>query len=238
MGKTQLLPDKCRILSGSVLKLIAIISMLIDHVGGHLVPRSIVLFSISGYNLTLQYVMRSIGRLAFPIFAFLLIEGLIHTHNRIKYGASLLICAFISEIPWDLLHYGKFFELQKGQNVFFTLFIGFLALCIAEALKNHPLFAALSLIAIGIAVPFLVTDFGVKGYLFIVLLYALKENEVFRILPAFLLNNFVFSMLAFLPISMYNGKRGFVKGAVLKYAFYLFYPVHLLVIYLIKINIS
>ena len=76
MMKQRLFPDKMKILSGSVLKLIAVITMLIDHIGRHFVDHSIVLFHLAGHTLTLKYAMYLIGRTAFPIFCFLLIEGL------------------------------------------------------------------------------------------------------------------------------------------------------------------
>ena len=83
---------------------------------------------------------------------------------------------------------------------------------------------------------YLNADYWVQGFAFIILLYALREQKLLRIFTAFLLNNFRFVMLAFLPIALYNGKRGFIRGAFLKYLFYLIYPLHIFIIYLIKLN--
>ena len=78
-----LIPGKYRVLSGSALKLIAVVTMLIDHIGFALLSQNpIVLFSAFGYSVTLYSIARSIGRIAFPIFAFLLVEGFLHTRNR------------------------------------------------------------------------------------------------------------------------------------------------------------
>ena len=216
-----------------MIKLIAMLTMLIDHTASFTIPRSYVLFTIGGHNIILYSVMRMIGRIAFPLFAFLLVEGFIHTRNRVRYGASLIICAFISEIPWDLVHSGKMFN--SDNNVFFTLALGYLGICAVEHLKSRPFFQLFALLALAAVTLLLKPDYSIRGYIFIILLYALREHEVLRILPSFILNLFIYAIPAFVPISFYNGKRGFIKGSVLKYAFYAFYPIHLLVFYFIRL---
>ena len=186
-----------KVLSGSALKLLAVVTMLIDHIASHLMTADVVLFSVLGHNVRLYPLLRGVGRMAFPLFAFLLVEGFVHTHSRQKYGLNLLVFTLLSEVPWDLLHHGVWFSF-KSQSVFVTLLLGFA---------------------------------------FILLLYALREHEVLRILSAFVLNMQWWSLLAFVPISLYNGKRGFIHGKVLKYAFYAFYPLHMLVLYLFKFQI-
>ena len=120
-----------KILSGSALKVIAVISMTIDHVA---------LYVLAGYlsmqDVWLYDVLRGIGRLAFPIFAFLVIEGFYHTHNILKYMATLLIFAIVSEIPWYLLgQYGS-------HNVLFTLLLGLIAVYLTDKISKNswPLF--------------------------------------------------------------------------------------------------
>lgn len=234
MPSYRFLPNKMRILSGSALKLIAVITMLIDHIASHLVPKTWVLFSVFGIDVTLYRAMRNIGRWAFPIFCILMIEGFLHTRNRVRYGGSLLLFALLSEIPWNLVHSGTW--LYAGQNIFFTLFLGYLGICAMEYLP-HFLLKMGALAALAAASVVLRVDYSVAGYAFIVLLYALRENELARPLTAFLLTNHWWTLSAFIPISLYNGKRGFVKNPVLKYAFYVFYPLHLFVIYLIKFRV-
>ena len=235
MEKQKLLPDRAKILSGSALKVIAVVTMLIDHVGSHLTSRSYVLLTVAGNSIRLYPIMRIIGRIAFPLFAFLLVEGFVHTRNRVRYGLSLFICALISEIPWNLVHGGKL--LYGGQNVFFTLTVGFLGLCVIEYFKGRPILQAATLIGLAVFVTLLRCDYSIHGYAFIILLYALRNHEILRIFSSFALQNHWYVLMAFLPISLYNGKRGFIKGSVLKYAFYLFYPAHLLIIYLIKYKV-
>lgn len=226
MIRQDFIPDRFRVLSGSALKLIAVVSMIIDHVGCHLVDQSIVLLQAGAYRLTLYRLMRDLGRFAFPIFCFLLIEGFLHTRSKTRYGASLAILAVISEIPYDLEHNGTL--LYPKQNVFFTLLLGYIGLCAIARFREKPLFAFLSLLELLVVCYYLNADYWVQGFAFIILLYALREQKLLKIFTAFLLNNFRFVLLAFLPISLYNGKRGFIRGAFLKYLFYLIYPVHIL----------
>ena len=91
------------------LKCIAIITMLIDHIGAVLFPE----------NLVLRYI----GRISFPIFCFLLAEGFYHTKNVKKYMMRLAVFAVLSEIPYDLAFRNTYIEFTR-QNVFFTLLIG------------------------------------------------------------------------------------------------------------------
>ena len=78
-------------------------------------------------------------------------------------------------------------------------------------------------------------DYGMSGYCFIVFMYALRERELLRaVIGCGFLSSRWKAGLAFIPIALYNGKRGFIRGPVAKYFFYLFYPLHLLALYLIK----
>ena len=119
------LPERFRVLSGSALKLIAIILMLIDHTGVMILynypPANAILFSFGGVDYSWYRIFRDIGRAAFPIFCFLLVEGFLHTHNRRKYGRNLFLFACISEIPWNFM-FTNTWRYEK-QNVFFTLFL-------------------------------------------------------------------------------------------------------------------
>lgn len=232
----SIVPTKYRVLSGSWLKVIAVITMLIDHVASVLLRNhQVFLFSLFGRAITLYEIMRTIGRIAFPLFAFLLVEGFIHTSNRKKYGANLLAFAFISEIPWNLEHTGKLF--YSSQNVFFTLFFGFIGLCILENCKGKK---QVGYILITLA-PTLIfrADYGCIGFGFILMLYLLRENRLLQtVIGCCSLSTTWKSGLAFIPINLYNGKRGFIKGKFMKYAFYAIYPVHMMILYLIKFGLG
>ena len=111
-------------LSGSALKVIALVSMVADHCAYYLMEHGTHLYEI----------MRCFGRIAFPVFAFLIAEGFRHTRNRMKYFLQLLGFAVISELLWYLLN-----GADGTHNVLFTLALGVMALAAFETLKKHPL---------------------------------------------------------------------------------------------------
>ena len=228
-------------ISGSLLKLIACASMLVDHTASH-VFRGMdwayyVFFQIGHLEITPYFIMRDvIGRWAFPLFAFLIVEGFLHTHDRKRYGMNLFVFALISEIPCNLVHANKLF--WSGQNVFFTLLLGYLGLCVIERYKEDLMKLAMYMIPLFLLSIVLRCDYGCAGFGFILLIYLLRENKLLMsIVGTGALPNTFFAGMAFIPIWFYNGERGFVKGVVWKYAFYAFYPVHLLILYFIKLHI-
>lgn len=232
--QTPVIAKKYKILSGSMLKLIAVLAMLTDHVAAFVLvyyKSALTPFiSIGSHELSLYRLMRIAGRIAFPIFCFLLVEGFLYTSDRRRYGRNLLIFAFISEVPWNLLHSGSLF--YSGQNVFFTLFLGYLGLCVIEkygACRKKQLVYLLLLMA---AAVLLDADYGVRGYGFIIMMYALRNMKIVRaVVGSCFLPSTYYAGVAFVPIALYNEKRGFVKGNIAKYAFYAFYPLHMLILY-------
>lgn len=139
-------------ISGSTIKIIAIVAMLIDHVAAAWITRILMVGGMADLNgqdleasrsfmanygglYALMMVMRLIGRLGFPIFCFLLVEGFGKTRNRAKYAMRLGIFALISEVPFDLALTGSFWHLGY-QNVYFTLLIGMLLLCSLDYLSK------------------------------------------------------------------------------------------------------
>ena len=228
------IPEKYKILSGSVLKCIALFTMIVDHVGLHLLRNSgIVLMHTSAGPLELFTLMRKVGRLAFPIYCFLLVEGFLHTHDRRKYGLNLLAFALISEIPWNLEHTGALH--CSSQNVFFTLFLGYAGMCCIEELKERPLEQLISLIALVLVAMNLNADYGIGGFAFILVMYLLREQKILQAIVGTCIESGGWAAgLAFIPINLYNGRRGFIQGKAMKYLFYAAYPVHILIIYLIK----
>ena len=119
----SIFPARFQILSGSMLKLLACIAMLIDHTGAiilsHYPPALTELFYINGKGITFYRIVRDIGRCAFPIFCFLIVEGFLHTHDRRKYGRNLLLFAIISEIPWNFMFANTWYYADN--RMFFLL---------------------------------------------------------------------------------------------------------------------
>ena len=223
VAERQIIPERWKILSGSALKCIALVTMIIDH-------STYVLLTKGTHVYT---VLRAVGRFAFPIYCFLITEGFLHTRDRKKYGFRLFLFALISEIPWNLMNSGAL--KYAKQNVFFTLLLGYLGLCALEYFRDRPRDRLYALLALFLAAVFLKADYGAAGYGFIVLLYILRDQKILQAaLGSCFLSGSWKAALAFIPINLYNGERGFIRSTWLKYVFYIVYPIHMLILYLIR----
>lgn len=234
-----------KFISGSQLKWIAIITMFLDHTAKIISFQPPIIAAVpyestneSFYEATqgIFTIFTTLGRLAFPIFCFLLVEGFIHTSNRNKYAYRLLIFAFLSQIPYSLAFSQQLLDFRK-LNVFFTLLIGFLVVMGLDKFKKFSfknVFYSIGIVALGVELAeWLQTDYGGNiGVLLIVALYLLRYNLVYKSLVGSLiiLQNSFFGIFSFFILSFYNGER----GKQWKYFFYLFYPVHLLLLVGIK----
>ena len=253
-------------ISGSTLKMIAIVTMLIDHIGAAVLARLLMVNGLGELDQTntdaiMQWlsangalygtytVMRMIGRVAFPIFCFLLVEGFLHTHDVKKYAMRLGLFALLSEIPFDLAFSSKILEFNY-QNVFFTLFIGLLTMIAYRAVEEKEewgqawkVILYILIVAAGMALAyFLKTDYGI-GYRWefkknvnvrlvfcIMVLYIFRKKKMWQLIAG--CASFIWetpALFGFIPIAFYNGTRGWK----MKYFFYIFYPAHLLILYLL-----
>lgn len=232
--------------TGSTLKTFAILIMLIDHIGAALVgplrsSLSQTMPKLADILRTLYPHMRNIGRLAFPIFCFLLVEGFLHTSNAARYAKRLFLFALISEIPFDFALSNSLFAYNHN-NVYFTLLIGLLVMMGVSYFETktpcHPaeryfnLCMQILIAAAGLyAAKYLHTDYGFKGVFLIEVLYFLKsDRKVQAIFGAIAISWEATAPLAFIPIWFYNGER----GRQMKYFFYWFYPVHLIILGFLK----
>lgn len=212
-----------------VLKIIGLITMFLDHYQ----------FMIGGSE-----VLRIIGRVAFPIFAFTLSEGYVHTRNLKKYLLRIFCFAVGIQILFILFGYGSIV------NIFFTLFFGLVAIYILNLKKDlvkEPFMKVIKVILIaGILylAQVLQLDYGAYGILLIMIFNAFR-NDKLKILMSFLVLNMfniifpnvfqiidtqIFSLISLIFIFMYNGE----KGRSIRYFFYLFYPVHFFILGVIK----
>ncbi|MGN0368482.1 MAG: TraX family protein [Wujia sp.] len=242
-------------MSGSTLKLLAMGSMLIDHIGATIVERQMLRnpsnFAPDGTLelnaiVILYFVMRIIGRLAFPIFIFLLVEGYSHTRNPRRYIVRLLLFAGISEIPFDLAFRISSRKARQGvwidtsaQNVFFTLAIGLAAIHMIKQVQERygkkGKSIAIQMVVIvltALLAELLHTDYAAAGVLAIIVAYYTKELSVRQRTIFFCIPLVIASPLEVAAVvdscffRRYNGTR----GLSLKWVFYLFYPLHLLVL--------
>ena len=227
------------------LKTIALVAMLIDH-------------SAVAFLDTFPFWFRAVGRLAYPIFAYLLAEGFRHTKAPEKFLMRLLVFALISEIPYDLVM-GNVVNFAANTNIFYTLFLGGMAICLYERFKERRGWQTMAVLAAilptAILAEILSADYGGMGVLFIFTMYAIKPMTLrLTAMGAFTLTQFIplvmahslsiaakseyllmipFALVTVGLIAMYNGER----GRKAKWLFYWAYPAHLAVLALIRVMI-
>ena len=232
-------------MSAYILKLIAIITMTIDHSS----------YLIYGANLSW---MNYIGRIAFPIFAFQISEGYTHTKNLKKYFSRLILFALISELPYAWFSYAFFSGIKL--NIIFTLIVGLSSIYIydllvqkgkktkKESISSYKLLGVMIAVFLGLLADGIGLDYGFYGVFLIFTFYTLRNNTILKnlgiiiltfvyYLPTLMVANFslsiivlaIFSLIPLIFINLYNGK----KGKNFKLLFYIFYPMHLFVLCLI-----
>jgi len=228
--------------SGFALKYIALITMTLDHIAAVLLP----------YDSSLYTAFRGIGRIAFPLYCFLLVEGYLHTSNKKAYAGRLFLFAILSEIPFDtaLFHFPLVTvpsALFSHQNVFFTLTAAFLAMWLMDYYWFKTRWTGFAWLAVlGFIAELLHFDYGLTGVLVVMILFICTKYRpdippIFRalltVLPLFSPYSVSGICVVFAAPFMifYNGQKGsplpgdrYFPGA--KYLFYLYYPVHLLII--------
>lgn len=215
---------KDRGLNGNQLKWLAMLTMITDHTGAVLFP---------------QYrVLRIIGRMAFPIYCFLLVQGYLHTRNIWKYEGRLVLFALISEPCFDMAFFGKWYE-PANQNIFWTLAIGLLLMELCSIGKKHdwnltPVFLILAILAAWCWN----TDYNWTGILLIFCFYQASKwggkKEKLMQLASQCVFHFVcwggiqcYGILSTPLLWLYNQKPGSRTG---KYLYYGIYPIHLLLL--------
>ncbi len=217
-----------------VIKIIACMSMVLDHVK-YAIPE------------TTCFATKYLGRIAFPLFAFLAAEGYCHTSNLKKYYQRLILFALISQIPFMLFRslVGNWLML----SIMFTLLLGLIAITIFDKLgKKYNVSIPLVILVIYLG-KLLCVDYSYYGVTAVFVLYVCRNRKILRILIFALLNliyyyprltvyysvsNVISYVCATLPVFLllvYNGKL----GRKTKYIYYIFYPAHMLILYIIHV---
>lgn len=184
----------------------------------------------------LSYIFHIVGRMAMPIYLFLLSEGLTHTKNIYRYCFRILLFALISEVPFDLAFCDAPF-FRGSQNVLFTLFFALVAMAAIEKCENRLYISVPVVIACCLAAYFLKTDYSFRGVIMGCIMVLFKKKRDLSVFLCGIFESLAFklselpSLLSILPLHFYNGR----KGADIKYLFYAFYPAHLILICLIKL---
>ena len=217
-------------ISSAVLQIIAIITMTIDHLG-------LYLFDNNPF-------MRIIGRLAFPLFAFMVAEGFRHTHSWQRYSLRILIASIVTQIIFYFAHIAL--GIEYSHNVLFTLNFALIAL----ALVKYSGFFFIAIPILGLIASVLNCEYGVFGVFLVVGFYyanmLFMDNVVARVGAQFLLlcammlslaqyNNWptqAFAIFAIVPIALYSGKKGHRLPKLFGYGYY---PLHLLIIFILAL---
>lgn len=231
-------------LNGNQLKLIAVLSMVADHIGYTLYCGILgaTLESAPDYPVIyrLYLVSRLLGRIAFPIFAYLLVEGFFHTHSRKQYILRMGFFALISEIPFNLFLSGSL-SYPRHQNVFFTFLIGLCMMAVMDEIRRRIFGEAglvlqlLAVIAASGLAWVLCVDYQFYGIMLIAIFYWFYGSPGRQCLLGLVWQvncetewiSRAGLLFSFLLLYLHNGERGKRKFG---YLFYLFYPVHLLVL--------
>lgn len=246
-------------INGFTLKMVAVVSMFIDHfaatvLAGMLRNASPDRFWFVSDNWQafhdVYQVMRGIGRFAFPIYCFLIVEGFMHTRSVAKYAARLFVFALLSEIPFDLAFRHTLWDFSYN-NVFLTLVIGLVVIwglrwcsehilcvqpdgtiCYGRLLFRGILNMIFIFAGMTIAEFLLHTDYGAAGIIAIVVMYLLRRHPKSAVAATVILLAILSSELEIvaLPVVLFIAYYNGTRGRQLKYFFYAFYPVHLLVL--------
>lgn len=213
-------------MSAFTLKLSALVTMIIDHVGAIFFPQFIWL--------------RYIGRLSMPIYAFLLVQGYMHTRNFNRYALRMGIFALLSEVPYDLLFQGTWLEFQR-QNILFTFLTALFVMKLLDAsAKSRNIFMFIGAVILTILPYFLHFSYDVYGVLTVLCFYLFQKYRGIDAVAFSALTygqytqdgntTQLYAIAAAIPVLLYNGKRGTLS---LKYFFYISYPAHMLLLYAI-----
>lgn len=226
---------KFQVLNGAQLKYIAFLSMLIDHVNNSLITPFL---DGKGFLLHLSNLFSILGRIAFPLFIFFVVEGFFKTRNRKKYFLTLLIFGFITEIPFDIFTSKTIYQ-PNWNNIMFTLALCLLTIWIIDSIKdkikNKVLWYIVSIIIVvifGFISMELSLDYDYHAIVIAYIYYIFYDKPLIGAGLGYLsVLKELYSFLGFGMTLTYNGER----GKQYKWLNYLFYPVHMLILGLIRI---
>lgn len=232
---------RLQFLSGAQLKLIAIFSMLVDHINKAIIYPNLV--SNKGFLATLSNIFDIVGRIAFPLFCFMVVEGFFKTHSRKKYLINLLVFGVISEVPFDMFTTASYFN-KNWNNVMFTLALVLVTIWIIDTLKekmkNRPkvlwFIVSFVIVAVMSTVSMLLAlDYEHHAILIGYFFYLFYGMPLFAI-PFGYASMYTepWALLGFGLTLTYNGKRGKQN----KMLGYWFYPVHLLILGILRLYLG
>lgn len=178
-----------------------------------------------------------LGRIAFPIFAFMIVEGFFKTKSRWKYLRNLLVFAAISEIPYDMFQSAVFINTWS-QNILWGLALGLFTIMVIDKLKEkiikRPLriFVSIFIVTLSSLGSMLISaDYEYYAIIIIYIYYLFYDKRLLASgLSYLVIIKEIYAILGFATVLLYNGE----KGKQNKIFNYLFYPVHLLILGIIR----
>lgn len=229
---------KFQFFSGAQLKYLAFISMLIDHVNNAIVTP---MLDGGGFLLYLSNIFSILGRIAFPIFIFFIVEGFFKTSNRKKYLITLLIFGVISEVPFDMFTSKTFFD-PHWNNMMFTLALCLITIWIIDSIKNKldnkVLWYVISIIIVilfGFLAMQLSLDYDYHAIVVAYFFYIFYDKPILGAGLGYLsIIKELYSFLGFGMTLTYNGER----GRQYKWLNYFFYPVHILILGILRFYLN
>ena len=229
---------RIEIFSGAQLKYIAFISMLIDHVNNALITP---MLDGSGFLLYLSNIFSILGRIAFPIFVFFIVEGFFKTKSRKKYLLTLIVFGIISEVPFDMFTSKTLFN-PYWNNIMFTLALCLITIWIIDALKkkikSKALWYTVSIIIVifsGLSAMGLSLDYDYHAVVAAYIFYIFYDKPLIGAGLGYLsIIKEIYSVFGFGLTLTYNGKR----GKQYKWINYLFYPVHILILGILRFYLN
>ena len=225
---------KFQIFNGAQLKYLAFLSMLIDHANNALLTP---MLNGEGFLLHLSNLFSILGRIAFPIFVFFIVEGFFKTRSRKRYLTTLLIFGVISEVPFDMFTSKVFFD-PYWNNMMFTLALCLIAIwsidSLKEKLSNQVAWYVVSIILVilfGLLAMGLSLDYDYHAIIVAYLFYVFYNRPLLGATLGYQsIIKELYSFLGFALTLTYNGKR----GKQYKWLNYAFYPVHILILGILR----
>lgn len=233
-------PKRWQVFNGAQLKYIAFLSMLLDHVNNAMITPYL---DGKGLLLHVSNVLSILGRVAFPLFMFFLVEGFFKTRSRKKYLINLLIFGVLSEVPFDLFTSRELFN-KNWNNMMFTLALSLATIWIVDemkgrlAKKSKTLWYGASVLVVAVmcaVAMFFSLDYDYHAIIVAYLFYLFYEKPLYGAVLGYLsIIKELYSVLGFAATLTYNGER----GKQYKWLNYAFYPVHLLILGLLRVALK
>ena len=233
-------PKRLQVFNGAQLKYMAFLSMLLDHVNNSMITPYL---DGKGLLLHVSNLLSILGRVAFPLFMFFLVEGFFKTGSRKKYLINLLIFAILSEVPFDLFTSRELFN-KNWNNMMFTLALSLATIWIVDemkgrlAKKSKALWYGASVLVVAVmcaVAMFFSLDYDYHAIIVAYLFYLFYEKPLYGAALGYLsIIKELYSVLGFAATLTYNGER----GKQYKWLNYAFYPVHLLILGLLRVALK